>query len=174
MVVFAGPTGSGKTSTIYKLASELSEDQIIMTIEDPIEISSESFLQLQINEAAGLNYAELIKVGLRHRPDAFIIGEIRDSKTANAAIQAALSGHLVLTTIHAQSPSGVIKRLKNLGIDNEYIDQALTGVAYQRLVTTKNDDQQALLVSHPASELNQGEYDWSRWQLYLKGGVDDG
>jgi len=174
MIVFAGPTGSGKTTTIYKLASELSKEQVIMTIEDPVELNNQSFLQLQINEAAGLNYSELIKVGLRHRPDVFIVGEIRDNQTANAAIQAALSGHLVLTTVHAQSPAGVIQRLQNLGIEQQFIDQALTGVAYQRILETVDGAKQGLLISHSAKELKHLSYDWHEWQMYLKQGVANG
>ncbi len=111
MIIFAGPTGSGKTSTIYSVAKKLAEQNLVMSIEDPVEIKEEKFLQLQVNNAANMGFSELIKVGLRHRPDVFIIGEIRDKQTAKATIQAALSGHLVLTTVHAQDPLGICKRL---------------------------------------------------------------
>lgn len=140
-------------------------DQFVMTIEDPIEIKEQRFLQLQVNHDAGMDYADLIKVGLRHRPDVFIIGEVRDPLTAEAAIKAALSGHLVYTTVHAQDPLGVIDRFKQLGISQEFISQALTGVAYQRLVPTTDGQQKAMLIGHEYFELaDLNSYDWSEWQ----------
>lgn len=169
LVVFSGPTGSGKTTTIYNLVKDLMSDEFVMTIEDPIEIKESRFLQLQVNHDAGMDYADLIKVGLRHRPDIFIIGEIRDQQTAAAAIKAALSGHLVYTTVHAQDPGGVIKRLSQLGIGDEFISQALTAVAYQRLLPTIGGDQRALLVAHDFDKLtSMTNYDWSDWQNELK------
>ncbi|EEI23902.1 competence type IV pilus ATPase ComGA [Lentilactobacillus hilgardii] len=101
LVIFSGPTGSGKTTTIYNLVNQTSAGKIVMTIEDPVEIKQSNYLQLQVNRKAGMAYSDLIKVGLRHRPDIFIVGEIRDELTAKAAIKAALSGHLVYSTIHA-------------------------------------------------------------------------
>ncbi len=135
LILFAGPTGSGKTTTMYQLAREL-KGQVVMTIEDPVEIEEPAFLQLQVNELAGMGYQELIKVGLRHRPQVFIIGEIRDRKTATMAIQAALSGHLVMATVHARSARGVIARLRQLQINEYEIEQSLSGIAYQRLLPT--------------------------------------
>lgn len=135
LVLFAGPTGSGKTTTMYQLARKL-KSQVVMTIEDPVEIEEQSFLQLQVNELAGMGYQELLKVGLRHRPQVFIIGEIRDQQTAMMAIQAALSGHLVMATVHARSANGVIARLRQLQINDYEITQSLSGVAYQRLLPT--------------------------------------
>nr|WP_054656538.1 competence type IV pilus ATPase ComGA [Lentilactobacillus otakiensis] len=153
LIVFSGPTGSGKTTTIYNLVKQMVTDQFVMTIEDPIEIKEPRFLQLQVNHDAGMDYTDLIKVGLRHRPDVFIVGEIRDAMTAEAAIKAALSGHLVYTTVHAQDPLGVIDRLKQLGISDEFISQALTGVAYQRLIPTVEGNQRAMLMAHEYFEL---------------------
>lgn len=115
LVVFSGPTGSGKTTTIYNLVNQTSAGKIVMTIEDPVEIKQSNYLQLQVNREAGMAYSDLIKVGLRHRPDVFIVGEIRDELTAKAAIRAALSGHLVYSTIHAPSPRGVVDRLSQFG-----------------------------------------------------------
>ncbi|MCI1288023.1 MAG: Flp pilus assembly complex ATPase component TadA [[Lactobacillus] timonensis] len=137
LMLFAGPTGSGKTTTMYRLARRL-DSQVIMTIEDPVEIEEPSFLQLQVNEVAGMGYQELLKVGLRHRPQVFIIGEIRDKQTAMMAVQASLSGHLVMATIHARSATGVIARLYQLGVDDYVISQAISAVAYQRLLPTIN------------------------------------
>lgn len=134
LLLFAGPMGSGKTTTMYRLAREQARRHLVMTIEDPIEIREPTFLQLQINRPAGMDYQALLKAGLRHHPDTFIIGEIRDEETAEMAVQAALSGHLVMATIHARSASGVIARLRDLGIDQYYLEEALTGVCYQRLL----------------------------------------
>ncbi|UQS86773.1 Flp pilus assembly complex ATPase component TadA [Nicoliella spurrieriana] len=145
LMVFAGPTGSGKTTTIYHLARQYSQNQMIMTIEDPVEVYEPSFLQLQVNADAEMSYQELLKVGLRNRPDIFIIGEIRDANTAQAAVQAALSGHLVLTTIHSKTPLGVVQRLMNLGVERDYLEQALNTVVYQRLLNTSSGQPKALL-----------------------------
>ncbi|ANK59934.1 competence type IV pilus ATPase ComGA [Loigolactobacillus backii] len=137
LMLFAGPTGSGKTTTLYRIARQNAQEKIVMAIEDPIEIYENNFLQLQVNEQANMTYAELLKVSLRHRPDIFIIGEIRDEQTAAAAIRAALSGHLVLSTVHARSATGVIKRLTDFKIDQETLKDCLTSVCYQRILPTE-------------------------------------
>ncbi|GAB6092366.1 competence type IV pilus ATPase ComGA [Furfurilactobacillus curtus] len=134
LMVFSGPTGSGKTTSLYRLARQFSEESVILSIEDPVEIHESSFLQLQINELAGMDYNALLKLALRHRPDVLLIGEIRDEQTAKVALQAALSGHLVLSTVHAQNVLGVVSRLEQLGVSNQDLEQALTAVCYQRLV----------------------------------------
>ncbi|XIF20385.1 MAG: hypothetical protein AJITA_01138 [Acetilactobacillus jinshanensis] len=144
LMLFAGPTGSGKTTTIYQLAKNYGSNKMIMTIEDPVEIIQNDFLQLQINRKAGMNYQQLLKVGLRHRPDIFIIGEIRDTYTAKAAIQAALSGHLVLSTVHAQSPEGTVNRLLQLKVNEHYLRQCLNTIVYQRLLPTCHSEMGAL------------------------------
>lgn len=144
LLLFSGPMGSGKTTSIYQLARYLAKGKVVMTIEDPVEIFEKDFLQLQVNTRAKMNYEQLLKVGLRHRPDIFIIGEIRDNHTANVAVKAALSGHLVLSTVHAQNVFGVIRRLKQFDVDPEMLQQALCGVAYQRLIPTKDDEVAAL------------------------------
>lgn len=157
LILFAGPTGSGKTTTIYQLAKTLSNQQSVLTIEDPVEISEPSFLQLQVNEEASMGYNDLIKVALRHRPDVLILGEIRDAKTAKAAIDAALSGHLVLSTVHALNVYGVVDRLRQLGVDETTLRQAITGVAYQRLLPLVAGGVGALL------DMQQGPID-AGWQ----------
>lgn len=134
LLLFAGPTGSGKTTSLYYLAEQVMQDKMGVAIEDPIEIQQPAFLQLQVNEAAGLTYAALLKISLRLRPDTLIIGEIRDLETAQHAVSAALSGHLVLSTIHARSTSGVLDRLLDLGISHAQLTACLAGVAYQSLV----------------------------------------
>lgn len=145
LVLFAGPTGSGKTTTIYQLAQQLSQALTVLSIEDPVEIVAPNFLQLQVNEAATMTYQALIKVALRHRPDVLIVGEIRDRETAQAAIDAALSGHLVLSTVHAQTAHGIVTRLSQLAIDPDVVKQAVIGVAYQRLIPTMDGQVAALL-----------------------------
>lgn len=137
LIIFSGPTGSGKTTSMYKLAQRFA-DQQILSIEDPVEIFSTEILQLQVNEQAGMAYKELMKVALRHHPQILIIGEIRDQETAKIAIQAALSGHLVLSTVHAANCYGVLARLNNLGISITDLEQTLQMINYQRLIPTIN------------------------------------
>lgn len=134
LILFAGPMGAGKTSTMYDLVRDVGEQRLVMTIEDPVEIYEPQFLQLQVNPPAQMAYTDLLKVGLRHHPDVFIIGEIRDTETAQIAVQAALSGHLVLSTIHARGVYGIAPRLAQLGVELEVLEQALTAMSYQRLV----------------------------------------
>lgn len=134
LIVTSGPTGSGKTTTMYELARRLSQTRIVMTIEDPVEVHESSFLQTQVNLPAGISYASLLKAALRHRPDVLIIGEIRDGETAHLAIDAALSGHLVLATVHAKSTYQTISRLESLGIGTNALANCLTAVSYQRLL----------------------------------------
>ena len=134
MIVTSGPTGSGKTTTMYELARKLSQTKMVMTIEDPVEVYEESFFQAQVNAGAGISYASLLKAALRHRPDVLIIGEIRDEETAHLAVDAALSGHLVLATVHAKSTYQTISRLESLGVKNNELVNCLTAVSYQRLL----------------------------------------
>ena len=143
LVIFSGPTGSGKTTSMYKLAEQFG-DQQILSIEDPIEIFYPDILQLQVNEKAGMAYQDLIKVALRHHPNILIIGEIRDQETAKIAIQAALSGHLVLSTVHAANCFGVVSRLCNLGISLTDLEQTLQLVNYQRLIATTDHETKVL------------------------------
>lgn len=139
MLLFAGPMGSGKTSLMYALARKLSWNKKVMCIEDPIEIIEDNFLQLQVNPEAGMTYEELIKTSLRHRPEVLIIGEIRDSQTAKQAVQAAICGYTVMTTIHGKSKYAVIQRLLQFGIDATEISNAVNYISYQRLIPTKDD-----------------------------------
>ncbi len=134
LYLFSGPVGSGKTTLMYHLAKLKFAHQQVMTIEDPVEIKRSDMLQLQINEAIGGTYDNLIKLSLRHRPDLLIIGEIRDKETARAVIRASLTGVTVFSTVHAKSISGVYARMLELGVSQEELDNALQGVAYQRLI----------------------------------------
>jgi competence protein ComGA len=137
LIVTSGPTGSGKTSFMYDLAAKICAKQMVMTIEDPVEIKEPAFLQAQVNLQAGISYASLLKAALRHRPDILIIGEIRDAETAQIAVNAALSGHLVLATVHAKSTLQTLDRLRGLGVSQSQLANCLTAVSYQRLLPTE-------------------------------------
>lgn len=136
LFLFSGSTGSGKSSSMYSLVSFIKENTElqVITIEDPVEHHSPEFLQVEINERANLTYANLIKAVLRHDPDILIIGEIRDTETAKMVIRAALTGHLVLSTVHAGDSYGVLFRLLELGISREELAQCLLGISFQQLV----------------------------------------
>lgn len=146
LILTSGPTGSGKTSTMYELAHLVGKDKTVMTIEDPVEIYDSQFIQTQVNMTANVSYIDLLKAALRHRPDILIIGEIRDSETANIAVNAALSGHLVLATIHARSTLQTISRLEGLGIKKYDLFNSLTGVSYQRLLPINKANKNASLI----------------------------
>lgn len=134
LYLFSGPVGSGKTTLMYHLARLKFPDKQILTIEDPVEIKQDDMLQLQLNEAIGATYDNLIKLSLRHRPDLLIIGEIRDAETARAVIRASLTGATVFSTVHAKSISGVYARMLELGVSPAELENALQGIAYQRLI----------------------------------------
>lgn len=136
LMILTGPTGSGKTSTLYSLLNETSRiyKRNIITLEDPIEKESDTVLQVQVNEKAGVTYATGLKAILRHDPDIIMVGEIRDSETAKIAVRAALTGHLVLTTMHTRDAKGAIARLLEFGVNHQEIEQTLVAVTAQRLV----------------------------------------
>ncbi|MFD6442597.1 competence type IV pilus ATPase ComGA [Peribacillus sp. NPDC060186] len=136
MLIFTGPTGSGKSTTLYSLLHHSKEmiNRNIISLEDPIENVSEKVLQVQINEKAGITYSVGLKAVLRHDPDVIMVGEIRDSETAKIAVRAALTGHLILTTMHTRDAQGAITRLLEFGISLLEIEQSLIGVTAQRLV----------------------------------------
>ncbi|MHA3065730.1 competence type IV pilus ATPase ComGA [Lacticaseibacillus saniviri] len=125
LLTISGPTGSGKTTFLYQLAQQLQQSRMVMTIEDPVEIAESRFLQLQVNPEAQMTYAALLKAALRHRPDVVVIGEIRDRETAQMACEAAISGHIVLATVHARSVQDVPMRLISLGVDADLVHAAL-------------------------------------------------
>ncbi len=135
MVVVSGPTGSGKTTSLYAAIRELDPvSQNIMTIEDPVEYTFENINQIQIRKMANLTFANGLKAILRQDPDVILVGEIRDRETAEIAVQSALTGHLVLSSLHATDAAGVIQRFLEMGIEGFLISSALIGVAAQRLV----------------------------------------
>jgi len=135
MVLVTGPTGSGKTTTLYAALSEIRsvEDKII-TIEDPVEYQLRGITQIPINEKKGLTFARGLRSILRHDPDKIMVGEIRDSETAQIAIQSALTGHLVFTTVHANNVVDVLGRFLNMGVEPYQFVSALNCVMAQRLV----------------------------------------
>lgn len=139
LILFSGPTGSGKSTSMYKLASDLARrDKQVITVEDPVEKKISSLIQMQVNEKAGINYDNALKSILRCDPDAMVIGEIRDYKTASQVITSSFSGHLVLSTIHAENSIGVINRLRDLNLSLEDIKQTVICIISQRLVTLTN------------------------------------
>jgi type IV pilus assembly protein PilB len=135
MVLVTGPTGSGKTTTLYAAISEIksSEDKII-TIEDPVEYQLKGITQIPVNEKKGLTFARGLRSILRHDPDKIMVGEIRDAETAQIAIQSALTGHLVFTTVHANNVVDVLGRFLNMGVEPYNFVSALNCILAQRLV----------------------------------------
>lgn len=135
LYLFSGATGAGKTTAMYHVVSKsLARNKQVITVEDPVEIREPHFLQLQVNEAIGLDYGELLNACLRHRPDILIIGEIRNQITAKLAIRAALTGHLVLATIHGMSKELIGQRFLELGVTKPEVAQTLRGVIFQKLL----------------------------------------
>ncbi len=137
MVLVTGPTGSGKTTTLYAALNEIKNDEDkIITIEDPVEYQVRGITQIQVNEKKGLTFARGLRSILRHDPDKIMVGEIRDTETAQIAIQSALTGHLVFTTVHANNVIDVIGRFLNMGIEPYNFVSALNCVLAQRLIRT--------------------------------------
>jgi general secretion pathway protein E len=135
MLLVTGPTGSGKTTTMYAALSEINNGQDkIITIEDPVEYQLPGVLQIPVNEKKGLNFARGLRSILRHDPDKILVGEIRDPETAQIAIQSALTGHLVLTSVHANNVFDVLGRFLHMGVDTYSFVSALNGIMAQRLV----------------------------------------
>jgi type IV pilus assembly protein PilB len=135
LLLVTGPTGSGKTTTLYAAINHLkSIEKNIVTIEDPVEYQLDIINQNQVNEAVGLNFAKMLKHILRQDPDIIMVGEIRDRETAEIAVQSALTGHLVLSTLHTNDAVGAISRLIEMEVEPYLLSSALIGVVAQRLV----------------------------------------
>ncbi|MBM4321894.1 MAG: cyclic nucleotide-binding domain-containing protein, partial [Deltaproteobacteria bacterium] len=135
MVIVAGPTGSGKTTTIYSTLLRLREDEVnIVTIEDPIEYTIQGLTQVQVNEPAGVSFANAVRHFLRQDPDVIVVGETRDPLTARTSVEAALTGHLVLTSLHANDAVGTLVRLREMAIEPFLLANTVLGVVSQRLV----------------------------------------
>jgi len=137
IILVTGPTGSGKTTTLYSALNEINDSiRKIITIEDPVEYHMKGVNQIQIHEKAGLTFARGLRSILRHDPDVILVGEIRDSETAQIAIQASLTGHLVFSTLHTNDAPGALTRLVDMGAEPYLVTSALEGVLAQRLVRT--------------------------------------
>jgi type II secretory ATPase GspE/PulE/Tfp pilus assembly ATPase PilB-like protein len=135
MVLVTGPTGSGKTTTLYAALSEIKNDEDkIITIEDPVEYQVKGITQIPVNEKKGLTFARGLRSILRHDPDKIMVGEIRDQETAQIAINSALTGHLVFTTVHANNVLDVLGRFLNMGVEPYNFVSALNCILAQRLV----------------------------------------
>jgi type II secretory ATPase GspE/PulE/Tfp pilus assembly ATPase PilB-like protein len=137
LILITGPTGSGKTATLYAALMRLNDGKRkINTIEDPVEFAIDGLRQSQVNPAVDLGFADLLPSVLRQSPDVIMLGEIRDAETADTAVRAANSGHLVLATIHASQAPGAVQSMRGLGVHPHFLSTSLRGVVAQRLVRT--------------------------------------
>lgn len=135
IILLTGPTGSGKTTTLYAILRELNKkEKNIITIEDPVEYKIDGINQVQVNNKAGLNFANGLRSILRQDPDIIMVGEIRDSETAEIAVRAAITGHLVLSTLHTNNTAATIARLVDMGIEPYLVSSSVVGIISQRLV----------------------------------------
>jgi general secretion pathway protein E len=154
IVLVTGPTGSGKTTTLYAALSEINDGQRnIMTVEDPIEYDIAGIGQTQVNSKIGMTFAGGLRAILRQDPDVVMVGEIRDVETAEIAVQASLTGHLVLSTLHTNTAVGAITRLRDMGVEPFLIGSSLTGVIAQRLVRRLCPD---CRTARPADDVEAG------------------
>ena len=141
MVLVTGPTGSGKSTTLHSLLHQVvSEEKNIITVEDPVEYKSNEFSQIQVNNKVGLTFAAGLRSILRQDPDIIMVGEIRDSETASIAVQSALTGHLLFSTLHTNRAPAAITRLIDMGVERFLISSSLLAVLAQRLVRKLCDD----------------------------------
>jgi len=162
MILISGPTGAGKTTTLYASINSLdTQGRNIVTIEDPAEYRFKDISQIQVNQQAGITFASGLRSILRHDPDVILVGEIRDAETANIAVQAALTGHLMLSSIHANEVGGVLSRLIDLKVEPFLVASAVIGVVAQRMVRRICPDCgrliEAPLVEQMAYEKEMGE-----------------
>ena len=135
IILVTGPTGSGKSTTLYTALSELNKEAVnIVTVEDPVEADIEGINQVQVNNKVDLNFASALRSILRQDPDIIMIGEIRDQETASIAVQASITGHLVVSTMHTNNAVGTLSRMADMGVENYLIADSMIGVIAQRLV----------------------------------------
>jgi type IV pilus assembly protein PilB len=164
MVLVTGPTGSGKTTTLYAAINEIKTDEDkIVTIEDPVEYQLRGITQIPVNEKKGLTFARGLRSILRHDPDKIMVGEIRDQETAQIAIQSALTGHLVFTTVHANNVTDVIGRFINMGVEPYNFVSALNCIMAQRLVRVICPNCKKSK-RHSAEELKEAGLDPAVWE----------
>ncbi len=156
IILVTGPTGSGKTSTLYTALQEINDsDRKIITIEDPVEYQLKGVNQIQVSEKAGLTFARGLRSILRHDPDVILVGEIRDKETAQIAVQASLTGHLVFSTLHTNDAPGALTRLVDMGVEPYLVASSLEAVLAQRLVRTLCERCKAVDNSPTAAELKR-------------------
>lgn len=154
MILTSGPTGSGKSTTLYALIKKIKSEKInIVTLEDPVEYKMDGVNQIQVNVDAGLTFASGLRSILRQDPDVVMVGEIRDSETANLAVQASLTGHLVFSTLHTNSAAGILPRLLDMGIEPFLLASTLNTVIGQRLVRRVSRKR----TTHPSNEMQTNE-----------------
>ncbi len=169
MVLVTGPTGSGKTTTLYAAINEIkSEEDKFITIEDPVEYQVRGITQIPVNEKKGLTFARGLRSILRHDPDKIMVGEIRDQETAQIAIQSALTGHLVFTTVHANNVTDVIGRFINMGVEPYNFVSALNCIMAQRLVRVicENCKREVKYAPEQMQELGLKPDEWVGVPLY--------
>src|ERR1700723_3182881 len=169
MVLVTGPTGSGKTTTLYAAINEIKNDEDkIITIEDPVEYQVRGITQIPVNEKKGLTFARGLRSILRHDPDKIMVGEIRDQETAQIAINAALTGHLVFTTVHANNVTDVIGRFINMGVEPYNFVSALNCILAQRLVRVicENCKKQVQYAPEILKESGLDPAEWSKVPFY--------
>jgi general secretion pathway protein E len=161
VLLVTGPTGSGKSTTLYAALMELNDrSRNIMTVEDPIEYDIDGIGQTQVNPKVELTFARGLRAILRQDPDVVMVGEIRDAETARIAIQASMTGHLVLSTLHTNTAVGAINRLVDMGIEPFLLSSSLIGVMAQRLVRRLDPDHRRELVLSPSELSDLGiDYD---------------
>ena len=163
MVLVTGPTGSGKTTTLYAAINEIKNDEDkIITIEDPVEYQVRGITQIPVNEKKGLTFARGLRSILRHDPDKIMVGEIRDHETAQIAIQSALTGHLVFTTVHANNVTDVIGRFINMGVEPYNFVSALNCIMAQRLVRVICENRKKQ-IHHSPETLRESTLDPAQW-----------
>jgi len=175
MILLAGPTGSGKTTTLYSVLKGVNAlEKNILTIEDPVEYKLPMIKQTQLNVAAGLTFQTAIRHFLRQDPDILLVGEIRDLETAQIAFQAAMTGHLVFSTIHTNNASATMARLRDLGIDLYYIPSTLRAVIAQRLIRRLCRSCREKYIPDHTELANYGlsGWEWSKEEIYRAGGCD--
>jgi type IV pilus assembly protein PilB len=137
IVLVTGPTGSGKTTTLYSLLNSVNEPQTkILTVEDPVEYDLEGIVQVPVNEDIGVNYSRVLRTMLRQDPDIILVGEIRDPETARIAVEASLTGHLVLSTLHTNDAPSTVTRMIDLGVEPFLLAATIEGIVAQRLLRT--------------------------------------
>jgi general secretion pathway protein E len=157
ILLITGPTGSGKTTTLYTALSKLDADAFkIITVEEPVEYQLEGINQIQVHQQIGLSFARALRSILRQDPDIIMIGEMRDGETAQIAVQSALTGHLVLSTLHTNTAAGAIVRLQDMGIEPYLITSSVNGVLSQRLVRRLCEHCREAYVPDPALQVSSG------------------